>query len=148
MLGTNDHPGDFRSAGCTSCHVIYANDRSSDASAFYSKDGNQGMSQSADESIPKNEPGHPIKHQFTTQIPTAQCMTCHMHPGTNMVATYLGQTWWDNESDGKFMYPADKQINPSESDKAEKLNKNPEGSSLKGLWFERGIFTKNRNGRI
>ncbi len=30
MLGTNDHPGDFRSAGCTSCHVIYANDRSSD----------------------------------------------------------------------------------------------------------------------
>ena len=69
-------------------------------------------------------------------------MTCHMHPGTNMVATYLGQTWWDNESDGKFMYPADKQINPSESDKAEKLNKNPEGSSLKGLWSNAEFLQK------
>ncbi len=136
MLGTNDHPGDYRSAGCTSCHVIYANDRSSYNSAFYSKSGNQGMSQSSDDKIPKNEPGHPIKHQFTSQIPTAQCMTCHMHPGTNMVATYLGQTWWDNESDGKFMYPTDKQINPSESDEAEKLQKNPEGSSLRGLWTD------------
>ena len=94
----------------------------------------------------KTNPGHPIKHQFTSQIPTSQCMTCHMHPGTNMVATYLGQTWWDNESDGKFMYPADKQINPSESDKAEKLNKNPEGSSLKGLWSNAEFLTKNRNG--
>jgi hypothetical protein len=136
MLGTNDHPGDYRSAGCTSCHVIYANDRSTYASAFYAKSGNQGMSQSSDDKIPKNEPGHPIKHQFTSQIPTAQCMTCHMHPGTNMVATYLGQTWWDNESDGKFMYPADKQINPSESDEAEKLRRNPEGSSLRGLWTD------------
>ena len=25
--GTNDHPGDFRSSGCSACHVIYANDR-------------------------------------------------------------------------------------------------------------------------
>ena len=30
-----------------------------------------------------------------------------MHPGTNMVATYLGLTWWDNESDGAKMYPGD-----------------------------------------
>ena len=27
MPGTNDHPGDYRSSGCTACHVIYANDR-------------------------------------------------------------------------------------------------------------------------
>ena len=33
-------------------------------------------------------------------------MTCHMHPGTNMVATYQGLTWWDNETDGDKMYPA------------------------------------------
>ncbi len=142
MLGTNDHPGDYRSAGCTSCHVIYANDRDAVNSAFYAKDGNQGMSKSADESIPKNEPGHPIKHQFTSQIPTSQCMTCHMHPGTNMVATYLGQMWWDNETDGKFMYPTDKQINPSESDEAEKLQKNPEASSLRGLWSDSEFLQK------
>ncbi|CAN5633213.1 hypothetical protein BH10ACI3_BH10ACI3_13930 [soil metagenome] len=136
FLGTNDHPGDYRSAGCTACHVIYANDTSMAASGHYASAGNQGFSQSADTKIPRNQPGHPIKHQFTSQIPTAQCMTCHMHPGTNMVATYLGRTWWDNESDGKMMYPADKQINPTQSEEVEKLQKNPEGSSLRGLWSD------------
>jgi hypothetical protein len=136
FLGTNDHPGDYRSAGCTACHVIYANDRGIAASGSYASAGNQGMSQSGDKSIPKNVSGHPIKHQFTSRIPTAQCMTCHMHPGTNMVATYLGQTWWDNESDGKFMYPSDRQIDPNQSDEARKLDKNPEGSSLRGLWSQ------------
>jgi hypothetical protein len=27
FLGTNDHPGDYRSSGCSACHVVYANDR-------------------------------------------------------------------------------------------------------------------------
>ncbi|HEX3102366.1 MAG TPA: cytochrome c3 family protein, partial [Pyrinomonadaceae bacterium] len=136
FLGTNDHSGDYRSAGCTSCHVIYANDTSKFASGHYASAGNLGYSQSADTKIPKNEPGHPIKHQFTSQIPTSQCMTCHMHPGTNLVATYLGQTWWDNETDGKEMYPSDHQINPTESESMEKLDKNPEAASLRGLWSD------------
>src|SRR5215204_6409330 len=124
FLGTNDHAGDYRSAGCTACHVIYANDTSIAAAGSYALAGNQGFSQSADTSIPKSQSGHPIRHQFTSQIPTQQCMTCHMHPGTNMVATYLGRTWWDNESDGKVMYPKDGQIDPSQSDEARKLDKN------------------------
>ncbi len=136
FMGTNDHAGDYRAAGCSACHVIYANDTSVAAAAQYAAAGNQGFSQSADESIPKRESGHPIKHQFTSQIPTTQCMTCHMHPGTNMVATYLGRTWWDNESDGKMMYPQDKQINPSQSEEVRKLDKNPEGASLRGLWSD------------
>src|SRR6185312_14485609 len=103
FLGTNDHPGDYRSSGCTACHVIYANDRDPAHSAMYAKAGNMGRSQSADTNIPKDESGHPLKHQFTNQIPMSQCMVCHMHPGTNMVATYLGLTWWDNESDGDKM---------------------------------------------
>ncbi|HEV7699423.1 MAG TPA: hypothetical protein VGO43_04275 [Pyrinomonadaceae bacterium] len=142
FLGTNDFPGDYRSAGCTACHVIYANDTSKAASGHYATAGNNGFSQSADANIPKNEPGHPIKHQFTSQIPTEQCMTCHMHPGTNMVATYLGRTWWDNESDGKMMYPQDRQINPSQEDEAKKLDRNPEGSSLRGLWSENAFLQK------
>ncbi|MFM9904694.1 MAG: hypothetical protein ACKVQJ_09010 [Pyrinomonadaceae bacterium] len=136
FLGTNDHAGDYRSAGCTACHVIYANDTSKAAAGPYASAGNQGFSQSADTNIPKKESGHPIKHQFTSQIPTTQCMTCHMHPGTNMVLTYLGQTWWDNESDGKMMYPTDHQINPTEDDRVRKLDNNPEGSSLRGLWSD------------
>lgn len=142
FMGTNDHAGDYRAAGCAGCHVIYANDPSKAASGPYAKSGNQGFSESADKSIPRLESGHPIKHQFTSAIPTQQCMTCHMHPGTNMVATYLGRTWWDNESDGKYMYPQDKQINPSQSDEIRKLDKNPEGSSLRGLWSDSVFLLK------
>jgi len=135
FLGTNDHPGDYRSSGCAACHVPYANDRDPRHSAFYGAAGNLGMSQSADTSIPKNESGHPIKHQLTSRIPTSQCMICHMHPGENMVASYLGLIWWDNETDGDKMYPRE-QHNPSQSEEQRKLNRNPEASSLRGLWSE------------
>ncbi len=135
FLGTNDHPGDYRSSGCSACHVIYANDREPAHSAFYGASGNLGRSETADTNIPKNESGHPIKHQFTSQIPTSQCMTCHMHPGTNMVATYMGMTWWDNESDGDKLYPK-QQHEPSQTEEQQKLNRNPEGASLRGLWSE------------
>ncbi|HEY2846409.1 MAG TPA: hypothetical protein VGI80_01245, partial [Pyrinomonadaceae bacterium] len=142
FLGTNDQPGDYRSSGCTACHVVYANDTSVAASGKYAAAGNQGFSQSADTNIPKNEPGHPIKHQFTSQIPTEQCMVCHMHPGGNMVETYLGRTWWDNESDGKFMYPQDHQIEPSAAEEERKLNKNPDAASLRGLWSDANFLLK------
>jgi hypothetical protein len=133
FLGSNDHPGDYRSSGCSACHVVYANDRDVSHSAAFADAGNSGRSLTADTNIPKNESGHPIKHQFTSQIPTSQCMTCHMHPGTNMVATYLGMTWWDNESDGAAMYPK-QQRELSAEEEREKLSRNPEGSSLRGLW--------------
>ena len=64
-----------------------------------------------------------------------------MHPGTNMVASYLGTTWWDNETDGKFMYP-EKQENPTENEEAEKLERNPEGSSLRGNWSDPEFLKK------
>ncbi|HEV8369778.1 MAG TPA: hypothetical protein VGQ39_17610, partial [Pyrinomonadaceae bacterium] len=141
FLGTNDHPGDYRSSGCSACHVIYANDRDASHSAFYNQAGNLGRSQTSDPNIPKNESGHPIKHQFTVQIPSSQCMVCHMHPGTNMVASYLGLTWWDNESDGSRMYPA-AQLNPSQDEEQEKLDRNPEASSLRGLWSNFDFLAK------
>ncbi|MEO8434761.1 MAG: hypothetical protein ABI596_07685 [Pyrinomonadaceae bacterium] len=141
FLGTNDHAGDYRSSGCTACHVIYANDRSALHSASYAAAGNRGQSQTADPSIPKDESGHPIRHQFTSQIPTSQCMVCHMHPGENMVASYLGLTWWDNETDGDKMYPA-KQVTPSQDDEREKLDRNPEAASLRGLWSDRDFLHK------
>ncbi|HEY9282553.1 MAG TPA: hypothetical protein VIP46_03775, partial [Pyrinomonadaceae bacterium] len=135
-MGTNDHPGDFRSSGCTACHVIYANDRSPVNSGSYASFGNMGTTATADTSIPRGEPGHPIKHQFTNRIPTSQCMVCHMHPGTNMVATYTGMMWWDNETDGDKLYPKE-QHNPSQDEEQVKLNRNPEGASTRGLWGER-----------
>ena len=70
FLGTNDHPGDYRSSGCTACHVIYANDRSPVNSGPYARFGNGGLSFQADPTIPSNEPGHPIEHKFAVGIPT------------------------------------------------------------------------------
>jgi hypothetical protein len=144
FLGTNDHAGDYRSSGCTACHVIYANDSSVIHSGKqYAEFGNQGTAHTADRSFDnlRNEPGHPIRHRLTRSIPTSQCMVCHMHPGTNMVSTYLGMTWWDNETDGRVMYPA-KQRTPSQDEEQEKLNRNPEASSLRGLWSDRNFLNQ------
>jgi hypothetical protein len=51
FLGTGDNPGDFRSSGCTSCHVIYANDRTWYASGSYAKYGNFGQTATVDPTI-------------------------------------------------------------------------------------------------
>ena len=133
MPGTNDHPGDYRHSGCTACHVIYANDRNPLHSGPYSAHGNQGFSSQIDPTIPKNESGHPIKHELTRAIPTSQCIVCHIHPGTNMVATYLGYIWWDNETDGDKMYP-DKQKNPTDEERYQSWLANPQGAAARGKW--------------
>jgi hypothetical protein len=135
LFGTNDQAGDYRSSGCTACHVVYANDRSIVHAEQYAAAGNEGRTQTSDPMIPKNESGHPIAHTFTNSIPTSQCMVCHMHPGTNMVASYLGLTWWDNETDGIKMYPA-VPAHLSQAQRAAIENRNPEGSALRGRWSE------------
>ncbi len=131
--GTNDHPGDFRASGCSACHVIYANDRDPLHSGAHASFGHSGFSASSDPTIPKNEPGHPIKHAFTRSIPSSQCMICHIHPGTNMVTTYFGLTWWDNEIDGDKMYPKE-QRNPTEEQRYQSYLRNPEAAAARGLW--------------
>ena len=133
LPGTNDHPGDYRASGCSACHVIYANDRDPLHSGVYSAFGHSGISSTTDPTIDKTQSGHPIKHVFTRAIPSSQCMVCHMHPGTNMLTTYFGLTWWDNEIDGEKMYPA-KQKNPTEEERYRSALKNPEAASARGLW--------------
>ena len=68
-------------------------------------------------------------------------MVCHMHPGTNMVATYFGYTWWDNEIDGERMYPT-KQHNPSASEQLRVQIRNPERAAQRGLWSDAGFMEK------
>jgi hypothetical protein len=135
LPGTNDHPGDYRASGCTSCHVVYANDRDAAHSGAYAQFGHSGFSASSDPTIPKNEPGHPIKHVFTRSIPSSQCMVCHIHPGTNMLTTYFGLTWWDNEIDGDKMYPP-QQRNPTEEQRYQSFVRNPEAAAARGLWSD------------
>jgi len=54
--------GDYRGEGCAACHVEYAVD---------------GLSQSADKSARRAEPGHPRAHTMTRSPTTQTCTSCH-----------------------------------------------------------------------
>lgn len=84
-FGENRFRGDFRSSGCTACHMSYADD---------------GLSQSADPRISKQTVPHPAKHQLTTAPPTAQCTHCH-YRGGRIGISYQGY----RESAGKGLNP-------------------------------------------
>ena len=135
FMGTNDQPGDYRTSGCAACHVVYANDREPRHSSVWSGYGRDGKSFSADPTIPKDEPGHPVKHAFTRAMPSAQCMNCHMHQPNMFVNSYLGYTMWDYEADASRMWPA-KQKYPTAAEQRAVLDRNPEGAAAKGLWSD------------
>lgn len=133
FLGTNDQPGDFRSSGCTGCHVVYANDRDPRHAGPYASFGNMGTSRTNDPTIPRNEPGHPLKHSFTRAIPTSQCMICHMHQPNVFLNSMLGYTMWDYEADADAMWPAE-QKRLSDTEMHEILERNPEEAAVRGKW--------------
>jgi hypothetical protein len=68
-------PGVFRPAGCSACHVLY---------------GENGLSQSGDPAVPKDKPGHPLRHEITTRIPDSQCLLCHNDGGARIGLSYVG----------------------------------------------------------
>ncbi|MGZ8831501.1 MAG: hypothetical protein ACXW2Q_14115, partial [Thermoanaerobaculia bacterium] len=141
FLGTNDHPGDYRSSGCSACHVVYANDRDAAHSGPWAAFGNDGRTRTADPTIPKNEKGHPIRHQFTRAVPTSQCMSCHMHQPNSFVNTYLGYTMWDYETDAELLWPKQQKY-PTETEKRASLDRNPEGAAVRGLWSDPDFLEK------
>ncbi|MFQ5481641.1 MAG: hypothetical protein ACE5ER_02685, partial [Nitrospinaceae bacterium] len=141
FMGTNDHAGDFRSSGCSSCHVVYANSRDKEGSGPYAKFGHRGLSFSKDPTIPKDERGHPITHRLTNAIPTSQCMVCHMHQPNGFLNTYLGYTMWDYETDAEFMYP-EKTPKLTSEELAEGYEANPEGAVSRGLWRNEAFLEK------
>ncbi len=135
FLGTNDQPGDYRTSGCGSCHVVYANDRDPRHSGPYAEFGHRGHTQTSDPTIPTGEAGHPLRHSFTTAIPTSQCIVCHMHQPNIFLNTYMGYTMWDYESDAPHMWPAEQRYPDSEAMRAI-LDRNPEGAAVRGLWSD------------
>lgn len=135
FLGTNDHPGDYRSSGCTSCHVVYANDRSPVNSGPFAIYGNRGTSAGRDPTIPRGQSGHPIEHKFTVGIPTSQCIVCHVHPGTTVMNSYTGFMWWDEETDAEFMFP-EIEKNPTAAEYAQSQMRNPDEAAARGLWSD------------
>lgn len=143
FLGTNDHAGDFRSSGCTACHMVYANDRSPVNSGPWAKYGNQGQAAAApddlvwhvDPTIPKDESGHPVEHRFVTGMPTSQCIVCHIHPGTTVMNSYVGYMWWDLETDGQFMYPHHER-KPTAEEFTQSQISDPNEIATRGLWSD------------
>ena len=133
FLGTNDQPGDYRSSGCTACHTIYANDRDPRHAGSYAKFGHEGMTQTADPTIPAQESGHPIRHEFTRAIPSSQCMVCHMHQPNIFVNSFYGYTMWDYEADAPHMWP-EKQRYPTDAEALASLTHNPEEAAIRGKW--------------
>ena len=65
-FGENAFPGDFRSSGCTACHMPYADD---------------GFSRSSDPWVAKEEAPHPIRHELTLAPPIETCTHCHYRGG-------------------------------------------------------------------
>ncbi|MBI4611638.1 MAG: hypothetical protein HY726_21835 [Candidatus Rokubacteria bacterium] len=67
-------PGDYRPTGCTACHVVYKS---------------EGFSESFDQTIPKNETDHPVKHKIVRFTPIEQCAHCH-NRGARHTQRFLG----------------------------------------------------------
>jgi hypothetical protein len=139
FLGTNDQPGDYRSSGCSACHVVYANDRDPRHSGPYAKFGHTGKTQTRDPTIPKDEEGHPLTHEFTRAIPTSQCMVCHMHQPNVFLNSMLGYTMWDYESDAPAMWPQQQKY-PGDAEIRAINHRNPEEAAIRGLWGERAFL--------
>ncbi|MDE2303070.1 MAG: hypothetical protein KGK11_10980 [Sphingomonadales bacterium] len=165
FLGTNDQPGDYRSSGCSGCHVVYANDREPRHSLIYAQYGRDGQTITSDPTIASQrvparpgqmdeadaggmvrESGHPLQHVFTRSIPTAQCMNCHMHQPNIFLNSYLGYTMWDYESDAPAMWP-EKQKYPTAAETRATNERNPEGAADRGKWadldFLRNVYSLN-----
>ena len=144
FMGTNDQPGDYRSSGCTGCHVVYANDRDPVHSGPYAGHGNRGLTSTLnpDPTIRKDEPGHPIEHRFTSAIPSSQCMVCHMHQPNAFLNSYYGYTMWSYETDGSVKGPdgralwPEKQKDLTNEALVAAILKNPEEAAARGNWIE------------
>lgn len=161
FIGTNQTTGDYRHSGCAACHVLYANDRDTlnagpEIAAFYRRGGLPGHSGSADPSIPKTEPGHPIAHRFTRRVPVSQCLTCHHHQGNAALVSYTGTMWWDQETgaDEVLSGYARRDYEMDDAARARLWDRNPEFtdvqfSDLHGhSWNFRNVYKRDRQGRL
>lgn len=114
FIGTSQTRGDYRNSGCTACHVTYLNDirpshSGPELAEFIEAGGRPGYTNNPDKTIPRNEPGHPVRHKFTKSVPVTQCLTCHHHQGNGALGNYVGAMWWDQESDAdKILEPGAK----------------------------------------
>ena len=80
-------PGDYRSTGCSACHMVYTNDgislshdRAIQALQQKDKKSNRFQRKFANKAL-SNRRGYPLLHKFTTAVPSVQCEHCHNNNG-------------------------------------------------------------------
>ncbi|MFQ5672141.1 MAG: hypothetical protein ACE5G9_03525 [Nitrospinales bacterium] len=82
-------PGEYRSTGCSACHMVYTNDgltvtrdRAIQAvqKAEVRKSKNRFSRNFAANSLNNNR-GYPVRHKFTVAVPSVQCEHCHHNGG-------------------------------------------------------------------
>ena len=136
FLGTNDQPGDYRSSGCASCHVVYANDRDPRHSALYAQYGHDGRSITVDPTIDhaalrssagarvhardSDEPVHGLPHAPAE----------HVHeqfPRLHDVGLRIGRA--------RRCGRRSSNIRPTR-ECAQVLDRNPEGAATRGKWAD------------
>ncbi|RMF13711.1 MAG: hypothetical protein D6761_10655 [Candidatus Dadabacteria bacterium] len=84
-FGENRFPGDYRSSGCSACHMSYADD---------------GRSHSSDPMLVTETAPHPVSHQLVAAPAIAQCTHCH-YRGARIGISYQGM----RESAGAGLNP-------------------------------------------
>jgi hypothetical protein len=87
--------GDHHAEGCAACHMLYADDGATHTGDRAIRDtvrlsGGQGRA-------------YPVRHRFTTRIPTRQC--AHCHNGNRVGADYMGLFERDHHQSYRFLSP-------------------------------------------
>ncbi len=139
FLGTNDHPGDYRSSGCTACHVIYANDRSPVHSGPVRRLRPPGPQLPA-------RPDHPARTSRAIRSSTSSSRASP--PASASSATsirheraqqYLGYMWWDEETDGELMYPDAAEAPDRRGIHPARMMSNPDETAARGQLVRPGV---------
>ncbi len=106
FLGTNDHPGDYRSSGCTGLpRRLRQRPRPGQLRPVRRVRQHGHLLTARTRPFRATSRAIPIEHRLTRAIPTSQCMVCHMHQPNSFVNTFLGYQMWDYETDGELLWP-------------------------------------------
>jgi hypothetical protein len=102
QMGTNDQPGDYRTSGCASCHVIYANDREPRHSLNYGKCGRDGQTVTVDPTINSLREGGHRSGSFGTYV-AGEEEHHKLLPGTVLTGKLKGEGGEGEHHDGRYL---------------------------------------------
>ncbi len=88
--------------------------------------------------IPKNQPGHPIVHQFApaTAFPLANAWCATSIRAPTCINSYVGYMWWDEETDGQLHVSAPQQASHRRRIPSQSQMSNPDEAAGQGLWSD------------